>query len=244
MVQVTETTARTGFKFKDVPVQVPMPYSEGHALTANEATFVNRQVASVIGNIFAGDINRAIAKVDEARAKALKEGTLDTALLNDDGTAKAATFADVVNADGTPFDWQAHFDTKYGAYEPGVITRGEGQARVSPLDRIANDIASGKVKELLDKNSIPFAKVRGEKFNAMVKDYRAKFGWVDQLAQAQLDAIGQHSEAPDADGLDELLALAGDTTAPAPDANGDDTTAPDQSENVDVDAEGSENPPA
>jgi len=52
------TATRT---FAGLEFQVPMPYSEGHALTAGEAAWLNSNLASVIGNAYSGDIRRAEA---------------------------------------------------------------------------------------------------------------------------------------------------------------------------------------
>lgn len=54
----TPTITRT---FAGHEFTVPAPYTEGHVLTAPEASWLNGQVASVVGNAFSGDLRRAEA---------------------------------------------------------------------------------------------------------------------------------------------------------------------------------------
>lgn len=186
-----ESAPRHEFKFKGVSVQVPFTFTEGHALTENEARFMNRTLASVIGNLTGSKISATI----EALVKGDKDKGV-APLSREDATAQALANG----ADGK--SWQTIFDEKFAEYELGVNNRAEGSGQViDPVAKLARQIADGEVRKLLKGKNIPFKKVQGEVFAKLVSDYVDQNPWVSALAKTQVEAIQAQSATPSSDDL-------------------------------------------
>ncbi len=61
MPQVPDSTPTATRTFAGLEFTVPMPFAEGHQLSSGEASWLNSNLASVIGNAYSGDIRRAEA---------------------------------------------------------------------------------------------------------------------------------------------------------------------------------------
>lgn len=120
----TPTITRT---FAGQSFTVPAPYAEGGVLTANDAKFLNGQLASVIGNALSGDMRRAVEAWNKANPK---NKVKDATELSDFG------------------DLQALFDAKYTAYAPGESNRGSGTGTsgTDPIERMAHGFATQEAK--------------------------------------------------------------------------------------------------
>jgi hypothetical protein len=203
-MQITADTPRTRFKFKGFDINVPQPFTEGQTLDANLTKFINRQLASVTGNIFASAANRALSKAqDEENAKAKAENR----------TARTLALSDVMDAAKA----QEVFDKIVGDYEPGVVSeRGVGEAR-DPVESIASNIAWERIKARLKANNIKVNSVKAEKKADLIKQLLARDPSIMEQAKA---AVGDNAPS---DGLDDLFSdLGGDTQA---DTNTDSTGA-------------------
>lgn len=127
-------------KFSDLTFSVPAPFAANHALTANEATFLNSTLASVVGNAFSGDIRRAMVAHN---AEALKAWTA--------AGNKAKDFKPDTDPAVLGWDMDAKFAAKFTGYELGVSNRGgDGSASTAtPLDRMVKFIATEDLKARL-----------------------------------------------------------------------------------------------
>lgn len=202
-MQLTDATPKAAFKFKGYDINVAQPFTEGQTLDANLTKFINRQLASVTGNIFASAVNRLLAKAQEAENEKAK---------TENRAAKTLALTDALSA----ADAQAMFDKIMADYEPGVQSeRGEGIAR-DPVETLANNIAWERIKQRLKAKNIKVNSVSTEKRAEFIKQLREKDPSI--LVQAKA-AVG--GEAP-TDGLDDLLGdLGNETTAGADTTSGE-----------------------
>lgn len=215
---------RHAFKFKGIEVQAPYTYAEGHTLTANEATFINRNLASVVGNLLSGRIQ---TRIDALVAGDKEKGIAP--LSKEDALAQ-------VKASGLDKDftsWQDAYDAAFADYEPGVNNRGEGGSggSVDPVQKVANQIADTKVREALKERNIPFKKVQGEVFTNLKAQYIEKNPWVLELARQQVAATQAAGPAVDEDDLFADLPTGDEDEAPLADGG----SAEDTSDEVDTD---------
>lgn len=184
MPKFDATSSLHDHKFSDIALKVPFIFTEGHTLSALEALFLNRQVASVVGNAFGGWVRRTTEKMTP------KE--------------KANFFSTT--------DFQAKFDEDFAAYELGANNRSSGGTSVDPLTRFARAIAEPKINELLKSKGIKVNKVREvieangkSKHYNLITQFIERNSWVTALAQQQLDAMASTTDNGDLlDGLDDL----------------------------------------
>jgi len=179
-------------KFADHTFTVPAPFSAGHALSANEATFLNGQVASVVGNQFAGDVRRAV----EAHNKANPKSKID--------------------ATGLGWDMAARFAEKYADYALGVSNRGgDGTASghdaltrtvnfLNAEDMKARIIAKGFKVGAFTKAAPSDPQYKSKWAELLAKNLAAKGDEFRATAQAQIDALAGSDSASDdlLDGID------------------------------------------
>lgn len=167
------TAPRIPVKINGIAITGPAPYSPGHVLTDPEARYLNRQVVTSVAN----PLPSAMKALAEAAAK------------------EGKTYIPP-----TPEALQAEFDRRYAEYEVGSINRGAPGTPVDPVAKLAHQIASGKVVELLQskgKNVSAFRKAKDEAhgtvFNKLVAQYIEANAWVKALAESQVKAIAEAS---------------------------------------------------
>lgn len=180
MPQIDPASPTATHKFAGHDITVHYPYAEAHVLTAAEAKYLNRTLATTIGNAFASAIRREV------------------------DTYNAANPKKPITADTLAWDWQAKFDEMFAAYEPGVSNRSSGTGRTSgdPIAKAAHSIAAAKVKELLaskGKNIRQFMSTKAPNsevtmFNTLVAQYIERNAWVNELAASQVAAMQSASD--------------------------------------------------
>jgi hypothetical protein len=170
MPSYTSETPTIERKFYDITFQVPAPFAAGHTLTANEANWMNSNVASVIGNAYSGDIRRAMQAHNEAALKAHTEAG---------GKAKDFKPAEDVSVLG--WDHAAKFAEKYAGYELGVTSRGGGSGEgSSPLSRTIMFLAAEDLKARMVRKGLKVANF----YKAAAQDgTKFKSRWAELLAQ-------------------------------------------------------------
>lgn len=200
-------TPRLDFEFKGFKQSVPQPWKAGDTLTEQHAKFINRQFASVTGNIFSSALNRLVAKAEKeeaAKAKAENRAAVEIKLENLVTADKAVEMFNAILAE----------------YEPGVTTqRGDGILK-DPVQQIADNIAWTKIKARLGELKIKVSSVTAEKKAEFIAQYHAKDPSIMALAKQQYEGANANTA------MDDMFAslTATDTNAaPA----GDDTTSGD-----------------
>lgn len=199
MPTFSETTPRVAYKFAGIDFSVPAPYSEGHVLLPNEATFMNRMLAGTMGNQYAGDIRKEVAKLDAERAEAFKAKTYTGPTTTD---AKGKTIPAPATVTDLTWDHQARFIEKFTNYTPGASTRGTGAGGSSdPVVQMARSLALAKVKELVAKKGLKIMDLYKSKnaegvskVDQLVTDYIAKNEWVLALAKSTVEATQGHDD--------------------------------------------------
>lgn len=198
MPQFDTSTPTISRKFADHTFTVPAPFAEGHALTANEATFLNGQVASVVGNQFAGDIRRALAAYNKAQREALPK-------------KEQASYVDTTDVSVLGWDMAARFAAKYAEYELGVSNRGgdgSGSANdaltrtvnfLNAEDMKARIIAKGLKVGAFQKAAASDPQYKTKWAELLAKNLEAKGDQFRATAQAQIDAAAANA------GSDDLL---------------------------------------
>lgn len=204
-MQVTPTTPMGDFKFKGFAVKAPQPFTTGHTLTENEAKFVNRQLASVTGNILSSALTRLLAKrQEEENAKAKAENRAPATLELD----KAITADEA----------RKLYDGIIAEYEPGVTAaRGEGISK-DPVETMADNIAWARIKVALGKKNIKVSSVNAEKKAAFIKQLREK----DPSILDQAKAAFGNADSP-TDAMDDMFASLTAAPSTEPGQAGDDT---------------------
>ncbi len=240
-MKLEPNTPVADFKFKGHTVKVPQPAKEGGVLTANEAKFFNRSIASVTGNIFASAVNRALKKLTDANAKPLTDAL---ALKADDPTRAAAIAAAEANTSilrypadhedtalrGKPYvytqedlsadDANKMFAAIIEGFEPGVTSvRGEGIAR-DPIESIADNIAWERIKVRLGKAKIKVSSVTKDKKEELIDQLHKLDPSIMETAKSIYEGNTKD------EGVDAMLAGIGTPETPA----GADTTAGDASD--------------
>lgn len=199
MPTISPSHPRHDYKFSGIPIKVPHPFSEGHTLSTGEAHFLNRQLASYVGNGYSGEIRRELAKIDAANLEAFKAKTYTGPVV---GEGKAAKPAPATPADLT-WDHQAEFDAKFDGYVLGESNRGSGETSTKdPVAQFAHTIASSKVKELIKAKGLKVTQFTASstnndqgvsKFGQLVAQYIAANFWVEELAKSQVEAMNAAS---------------------------------------------------
>lgn len=207
MPKFDPSTPTRSAEYGGVSVLAPEPFTEGHTLTGPEAAFLNRQVASVVGNSFAGMIRRKLASMtaaNEALAKNKDKAIAATARVDTDEAGKTTlhvfTVADIAA------DWQAEYNTAYGDYEPGVSNRSSGGTTHSLVEKFAHSIAAEKVAELIKSKGRKVSEFKAattnneagvSKFNQLVAQFIAVNPWVTALAEQQVAGMSQAASEGD-----------------------------------------------
>lgn len=183
-MQISADTPMGDFKFKGFAVKAPQPFKEGHTLTANEAKFVNRQLASVTGNILSSAVTRLLAKKqaeEDAKAKA------------ENRAARELKLEDAVSAD----EARKLYDGIIAEYEPGVTAaRGEGITK-DPIEAMADNIAWARIKVKLTEKKIKVSSVSAEKKAEFIKALREKDPNILEQAKAAFTGAPAATDAMD-----------------------------------------------
>lgn len=186
MPAIDPSAPRTMHAVNGVEIEVPYQFTDGHELTANEARFLNRTLASTICNYYAGDMRRAVEAHNKAHPKA------------------KITVADL------DWDHQAEFDAKFTEYELGVSNRGDGTGTAhDPVSKAMRAIAAAEVKKLITAKGLKigaFFAAKDDngvsKFDALVAQFTEKNAWVRTLAERQVEEQAAMADEIDAGGLD------------------------------------------
>ena len=160
MPQFDASTPRSTREFAGHKIAAPTPFTEGHPLTANEASWLNTQVGGVVGNAFGGAIRRAVASTTVDRIKAAipagKKQDAAVAAFNKSGTlpdgVTAATPADL------GWDMQATYDKLFGDYTLGESNRGSGGSSTSdPVEALIRTFSVLDIKARLAAKGLKVA---------------------------------------------------------------------------------------
>lgn len=186
--------------FAGIEFLVPQAFDVGHALTADEASWVNSQLATVVGNQFGGYVRRAIEAINDSRTKAHKAKTYDGPL-DDSGKRPAqATFADL--------GWNAEetFNDLFTEYSFAGNRRGDGTTVArDPVTALVQFLAKEAIKAKIKAKGLKVktfmdTKVHtpdGEeisKFMELVGQYIAAHPELTDTAKAQLAADSDTSD--------------------------------------------------
>lgn len=215
MPEINQASAKANYKFKGHTVAIAPHFTEGHVLSANDAKFANRQLASVIGNMLGQALNRkveALQKAEDAKESGFKA--------NEDGTRYQFTAADIS-------DVQALTDEIYTNYEIGVSNyrTGDGSSARDPVKSIADNIAWERIKVLLGNKNIKVGSVKAEQRAKLIAQLHEKDPSI--LVQAKATYEGSAADAS-TDGLDlSVLDAATDGGPAAPDSAPSSTTETD-----------------
>lgn len=231
MPAINTTLPRPSYKFMGQTVTIPYNWSTGDTLTENDAKFINRSLASVVGNLLGSRIRTEVEALQKAEAA---KPEADRRRDPKDPT-KFYTFT----SEDLPAGWaQAKADEVFLAYTPGVTnTRtGSGASAHDPVQSIADNIAWEKIKPLLAKKNIAINKVKADKRRELIEGYLAKFPDIMEQAKTIFAAATTPTDsADDDDGLD----FSGIDDGPSTDAGstepGADTTVAGDATDVGVD---------
>lgn len=204
MPTFTSTTPRIPVTVAEVKITSPAPFAAGQPLTALQAAFLNRAVASAVANVHSTSISKLIKGND---------------------TTPAAPKPDAATI-------QADFDTRYAAFEPGQVNRVSVGTPVDSVAKAAHQLATQKVEELLRSKGKKVADIRAAKrpdgssvFSHLVTQYLAADPSILELAKALAAQMATKTAAPDLLGdLDAEMAAATTTGASTESATGSDTT--------------------
>lgn len=204
MPTIDPNSPRTALTVKGVTVQAPQPYAEGAILTALEASFLNKSLASVVANGFSTSIANSLKAGNEARAEQFKAKTYTGPLVTNDKGKEVP--ADFTVADIEGFDAQSQYDARFSEYVVGASNRGSSEPKsTDPVAKFAHSIALEQVKKLLAAKGKKFRDVQkapatDAKFKNKVDELIAAvlsneaYAWIGQLAQNQADAMAAHSD--------------------------------------------------
>ena len=232
MPQVNPNLPTAQYKFMGQTVTIPANWKEGDTLSAPHAKFINRQLASVVGNLLGGSIRKKLEELQKA------EEAKPEAERRKDPTDPTKPYVFTV-ADLDPGFAQAETDRIFAAYEPGVTAaRGGGGGSVhDPVQSIADGIAWEKVKERLAAKNVPINRVKADKRRELVAQYHEKFPGILEQARAIFAAQAQApKEGEDDFDIGDVNALtAGSDTTPGQDStSGDSTSSGNSSEGSDA----------
>jgi hypothetical protein len=168
-----------------VTVQAPYPFEAGHELTADQSTFLNRVIATRIGQT----IGQRVKKQVEDHNTKLAEG--EPKLKLEDHIAT--------------LDLQSILDKDYAEFD-FTSQRGPAAA-VDPVTKIARTIAEGKLKELPAVVKLGVGKLMKApattgtdyttKWAEMIDAYISRNSWVTDLAKQQVEAAAAQSTSED-----------------------------------------------
>lgn len=204
-------TPKGNYKVLGVPLTIPHVFAAGHALTEEEARFVNRQLASVTVNAYGGDVRRAMEKINEGRLEAYKAGTYTGPTFTETVRGKERTSPVLITQAAELPDWdhQAKIDAKFTEYEVGVSQRGGGGGGATdPMEAIIERLASTAVKDIIKRKGRSVQKFmrtkdeeHGSAFKRIVAEYtEGHRESLQALAEAQMAALTEQSG--DGDDLD------------------------------------------
>ncbi len=169
-----------------VTVQAPHPFEAGHELTADQSTFLNRMIATRIGQTIGQRVKK---QVEDHNAK-LAEG--EPKLKLEDHIAT--------------LDLQSILDKDYADFD-FTSQRGPGAATVDPITKVARTIAEGKLKELPAVVKLGVGKLMkapatagtdyASKWAEMIGTYIDRNSWVTDLAKQQVEAAAAQSTSED-----------------------------------------------
>lgn len=214
-MKVDANVERKAFESKGHKLSIAQPFTEGHTLTANEALFVNRQLASVTTNILASWLNREVERLNAENDKLLAStDKAERAKAKAKGPKGEPAYS-VADVPGV----QEKYDEIFAAYEPGVTTRGSGGgAAHDPVQSIANSIAWEQLKVRLKAKGFKVNSVKAEKKADLVAQWLEKNPAILETAKAQFAASDTPTSADEDlgdlfDGLEGGEAEAGEGNA-------------------------------
>ena len=174
----TAATEGAGAPQNDAPItlitiqgiefEVPQPYTEGHVVTAGEASALNQTLAENLRNNFAPKVKAAAAEYRK--------------------TNNLAEDAEVAPSNLDSDALQADLDKYAETYEFGVRTAGGTRTPMDPVGREAHRIATERVVAALKKNNIKLNSVSKEKMSELVTSTVAKYPDITAEAKRRVEA--------------------------------------------------------
>jgi len=191
-------------EFAGISITVPSTFAEGHALSKDEAGWVNSQLATVVGNQFGGYIRRAKEALDAKRLEAFKAKKYDGPMDETGKRPAPATFADL------GWDAQKVFTDLYTDYDLAGNRRGDGTPARDPVTSLVNFLASEAIKAKLKAKSLNIRTYMTTKMVVDGEEITAFANLVNQYIDAHPELVDQAkaqlaSAAPQDDELDLTL---------------------------------------
>lgn len=171
MVQFTTDTPHDNITIQGLTFAYPAPYTEGHPLTAGEASSLNQTLGENLRNNFAQKIKSKL----EAHRKA-------------NNLAEDADIGvDVLDKD----ELDQEFAEYAQKYEFGVRQTGGVRAPTDPVGREANKIAWEKVRVKLVEKNIKLDTVSKEQKAALIEQVLAKYPDIRAEAERRVNATAE-----------------------------------------------------
>lgn len=207
MPLVSANAPTDAYKVQGVSLQLPRAYFDGAVLTADEASWMNRQLGNVVTNSYSSGIRRQLSEIDKSRAASWKAKKYTGPMDEAGKKPAAATILDLCDSKGRPIDHQAAILAKFEAYHIGADNRGRGKGAKTTLDVVARNIAAAWVKDYLRAHGQSIKKFTtaknveyGTEFGRLVANYLAKrHDYVYHQAEAQIAASRTASEGVELD---------------------------------------------
>ena len=176
---MTEDTAATvettEITIQGLTFEVPAPYSEGHVLTAGEASALNQTLAENLRNNFAVNIKKAIAKYREVNKIADEVEIAADKLDKDELDAELAKYAT--------------------EYKFGVRKSGGTRTPKDPVEAEAQKIALIRIKAALAKKNIDVKSIDKERMAKLVADALEKYPDIRESAARRVAEMNDLTSA-------------------------------------------------
>lgn len=179
-MQFTPDTPRGDHIVHGVPVTLPHVFTEGHALSSDEAKYLNKAIAIAVLNGAGSAAKRAADEETKARASKKHEKHGQEVAVTD-------------------FITQAALDTRFADYSLSGSNRSSAAA-ADPVTRFATSIAGEKIKELYRAKGYKFRTMQttdhpehGNMFNAHVAEFITRNPWVREEAARQVENMRAHT---------------------------------------------------
>lgn len=172
------TAPRISLKVAGLALTAPAPFAEGHTLTAPEAAYLNRQVATSVANPI------------PAALKAENEATVAKGLVWVQPSAE---------------ELQTQYDARYATFTLGQSNRTSGETSTSdPVTRFAREIAKTELNKLLKAKGKNIREVMQAKredgssaYTYLVSQFLAANPQITDMAKAQVEAMDAASYSLD-----------------------------------------------
>lgn len=147
-MKLPENVAYRDLTINGLTFEAPEPYTEGHPLTAAEASQLNQVLAENLRNNFA-------TTVEKAKEEAAKANEIDVGEVTQDHLDLEAL--------------RAAFDKYVDEYEMGMRRGGGARLPADPIEREALELAKEKVRTAIKKQNIALNTVPAEKLRELAE---------------------------------------------------------------------------